>query len=92
MGRIRRFGRVDPANPVSVAGILPAGLRSLEGYLESDGTAFGYRRYRRDLADHLEGRLGFRPDDGYLAAVTALAETTMADWFAGVFNIDWRKR
>lgn len=92
MGRIRRFDRIDPANPVSVAGSLPAGLRSLNGYLDSDGTAFGYRRYQRDLGNYLETRLGFRPDDGYLAEVSVAAETTMSDWFAGVFNTEWRKR
>ena len=92
VGRIRRFDRIDPANPVSVAQALPEGLRSLNGYLDSDGTAFGYRRYQRDLGDYLEARLGFRPDDGYLSEVAAIAETTMSDWFSEVFDANWRKR
>jgi hypothetical protein len=92
VGRIRRFGRVDPTDPVTVAEGLPDRLRSVEGYLAFDGSADGYRRYRKDLGDHLEGLLGFRPGDGYLAAVSEVLGTTMSDWFAGVFNVNWRKQ
>ncbi len=92
MGRIRRFGRVNLNDPASVAEGLPDYLRSLEGYLDSDGSASGYRRYLLHLQEWLEARIGFLPDDVYVGAITAVAETTMADWLAGVFKMEWRKR